>query len=70
MSGGVAFVLNEDGHFESRCNLSMVELEKVVAVEDIRRLNDLLLAHVKHTNSPKARGILAQWDKELRASSR
>ena len=30
MSGGVAFVLNELDKFQSRCNLGMVELEKVV----------------------------------------
>src|SRR5207253_9812517 len=59
MSGGLAFVRNEDGAFESRCNLAMVELEKVDAVEDIRRLRELLEAHVRHTDSPKARGILA-----------
>jgi glutamate synthase (NADPH/NADH) large chain len=29
MSGGVAYVLDEDGTFPSRCNLSMVELEPV-----------------------------------------
>ncbi|HEY2186493.1 MAG TPA: glutamate synthase-related protein, partial [Xanthobacteraceae bacterium] len=29
MSGGVAYVLDEDGTFETRCNLAMVELEPV-----------------------------------------
>ncbi len=29
MSGGVAYVLDEDGNFEKRCNLSMVQLEPV-----------------------------------------
>jgi glutamate synthase (NADPH/NADH) large chain len=29
MSGGVAYVLDEDGTFESRCNMSMVDLEPV-----------------------------------------
>jgi glutamate synthase (NADPH/NADH) large chain len=29
MSGGVAYVLDEDGDFERRCNLAMVELEPV-----------------------------------------
>lgn len=29
MSGGVAYVLDEDGDFEKRCNLAMVELEPV-----------------------------------------
>jgi glutamate synthase (NADPH/NADH) large chain/glutamate synthase (ferredoxin) len=65
MSGGLAYVLNEDGAFESRCNLSMVELEKLEAAEDIRRLKELLEAHAKHTGSPKARGLLAHWEKEL-----
>ncbi|MGE3148746.1 MAG: glutamate synthase large subunit, partial [Pseudorhodoplanes sp.] len=35
MSGGIAYVLDEDGSFESRCNLSMVELEPVPAEEDV-----------------------------------
>jgi glutamate synthase (NADPH/NADH) large chain len=29
MSGGIAFVLDEDGDFEKRCNMAMVELEPV-----------------------------------------
>ena len=29
MSGGVAYVLDEDGSFEKRCNMSMVQLEPV-----------------------------------------
>jgi glutamate synthase (NADPH/NADH) large chain len=35
MSGGVAYVLDEDGTFERRCNLAMVALEPV-ADEDER----------------------------------
>jgi glutamate synthase (NADPH/NADH) large chain len=35
MSGGIAYVLDEDGTFASRCNMAMVELEPVVAEEDI-----------------------------------
>jgi glutamate synthase (NADPH/NADH) large chain len=31
MSGGIAYVLDEDGTFESRCNMAMVELEPVAA---------------------------------------
>jgi glutamate synthase (NADPH/NADH) large chain len=34
MSGGVAYVYDEDGHFASRCNTSMVSLEKVLAREE------------------------------------
>jgi glutamate synthase (NADPH/NADH) large chain len=35
MSGGIAYVLDEDGTFERRCNLAMVELEPVPAEEEI-----------------------------------
>jgi glutamate synthase (NADPH/NADH) large chain len=35
MSGGIAYVLDEDGTFESRCNMAMVELEPVPDEEEI-----------------------------------
>jgi glutamate synthase (NADPH/NADH) large chain len=35
MSGGIAYVLDEDDSFESRCNMSMVELEPVVEEETL-----------------------------------
>jgi glutamate synthase (NADPH) large chain len=34
MSGGIAYVLDEDGSFATRCNLSMVELDPVLAEEE------------------------------------
>ena len=33
MSGGIAYVLDEEGSFESRCNMAMVSLEPVVEEE-------------------------------------
>jgi glutamate synthase (NADPH/NADH) large chain len=35
MSGGIAYVLDEDGTFKSRCNMTMVELLPVPEEEDI-----------------------------------
>ncbi len=35
MSGGIAYVLDEDGSFAARCNLSMVDLEPVEEEEDL-----------------------------------
>jgi glutamate synthase (NADPH) large chain len=35
MSGGIAYVLDEDSTFKSRCNMAMVELEPVAAEEEI-----------------------------------
>ena len=37
MSGGIAYVLDEDGTFESRCNMAMIELEPVPEEEDAER---------------------------------
>jgi glutamate synthase (NADPH/NADH) large chain len=35
MSGGIAYVLDEEGNFEQRCNLSMVELEPIQKEDDV-----------------------------------
>jgi glutamate synthase (NADPH/NADH) large chain len=35
MSGGIAYVLDEDGSFDSRCNLAMVDLEPMPDEEDL-----------------------------------
>ncbi len=35
MSGGIAYVIDEDGSFKSRCNMAMVELEPVPEEEQV-----------------------------------
>jgi glutamate synthase (NADPH/NADH) large chain/glutamate synthase (ferredoxin) len=65
MSGGVAFVLNELGKFESRCNLGMVELEKVATVEDKQLLHDMVTKHFMYTGSRKAKEVLDTWETML-----
>jgi len=35
MSGGIAYVIDEDGTFKSRCNMAMVELEPMPGEEDV-----------------------------------
>ena len=35
MSGGIAYVIDEDGTFKSRCNLAMVALEPILDEEDV-----------------------------------
>ena len=37
MSGGIAYVLDEEGNFETRCNLAMVELESVAEEEELNQ---------------------------------
>lgn len=66
MSGGIAYVYDADGTFESRCNLGMVELEKVSRNEDIMTIRNLLTQHLKYTASEVAARILEHWERELK----
>jgi len=65
MSGGVAFVYDEDGLFVRRCNPEMVELETVDG-EDAQTLRALVEEHARRTGSKKAAMLLADWDTALR----
>jgi glutamate synthase (NADPH/NADH) large chain/glutamate synthase (ferredoxin) len=65
MSGGLAFVFNEDGKFEQRCNMGMVEHEKVTTKEDMQILREMIEAHHRYTGSRKAKMILDGWDSLL-----
>ena len=57
MSGGAAFVYDEEGNFKDRCNLEMVELEKPDQ-DDIASLKNLIENHYKYTESARAKEIL------------
>jgi glutamate synthase domain-containing protein 3 len=62
MSGGVAFVLDEDGLLARRCNHALVELSAVTAREDLRLLRRLVTRHAKLTGSRRAKALLEHWD--------
>jgi len=62
MSGGVAFVLDEDETFQERCNLGMVELDKVTQPDDVTLLRKRIERHSELTGSPRARSILSDWN--------
>lgn len=73
MSGGVAYVYDEDGQFAKRCNMSMVALEKVESAEssvgkihhldqpDEITLKTLIENHAKYTGSERASAMLTDW---------
>ena len=75
MSGGVAYVYDEDGSFNKRCNMAMVSLEKVEAAStftagSINHLNQadettllaLIDKHIAYTGSERAQAIRADWE--------
>ena len=77
MSGGVAYVFDEDKKFARRCNTSMVTLERVVTADeqeasvpravwhrgqtDEAQLRQFIEDHHKWTGSLRARHILDHW---------
>jgi glutamate synthase domain-containing protein 3 len=64
MSGGLAYILDEDGKFESRCNDGMVDVE-ALATDDITRLKQLLTRHLEYTGSGVAKRLLDNWESAL-----
>ena len=61
MSGGIAYVLDEDGGFEGRCNQELVDLESLTA-EDAAVVRALVTEHLERTGSPVAARVLDRFD--------
>jgi glutamate synthase (NADPH/NADH) large chain len=75
MSGGIAYVIDDDGTFEQRCNRAMVELQEMpewdegemhgdltdMTQYDNERLHRLITQHARYTGSKRAAEILANW---------
>jgi len=66
MSGGIAYVLDEQGDFAVRCNTGMVALEALDDDTEISQVRTLLEQHLYYTESSVARRILEDWDKLLK----
>jgi glutamate synthase (NADPH/NADH) large chain len=62
MSGGVAYVLDDNKDFASKCNMEMVELESVENAADKAELKALITEHQENTQSDVAEELLADWD--------
>ncbi|KAL7146167.1 hypothetical protein ABFS83_06G022800 [Erythranthe nasuta] len=65
MSGGIAYVLDADSTFKSRCNLELVDLDPVEEEEDILTLRMMIQQHQRHTGSQLAKEVLANFDSLL-----
>jgi len=62
MSGGIAYVLDDQGNFEINCNKGMVDLDELVDDEDCQTVRMLLKKHVNFTKSTVAKNILDNWN--------
>jgi glutamate synthase (NADPH/NADH) large chain/glutamate synthase (ferredoxin) len=68
MSGGVAYVLDEDGSFPARCNMGMVGFEELCEADAIE-LRSMIEEHLQRTDSTVARDVLGRWERLLAAGA-
>jgi glutamate synthase domain-containing protein 3 len=63
MSGGFAYVLDDDNRFRRRCNPAMIDLEQMDEEDDDAQwLQETINRHHELTGSSRAAEILADWD--------
>ncbi|HEU5462755.1 MAG TPA: glutamate synthase large subunit [Candidatus Binatia bacterium] len=65
MSGGIAYVLDEDSSFKNRCNLETVALEPLDR-RDLQEVEEMLKRHAVYTRSARAWKLLALWQETAR----
>ena len=65
MSGGIAYVLDEDNDLYMRTNKSMVFSEEVTNKYDVLELKEMIKEHVTLTNSEKGKEILDHFSEYL-----
>jgi glutamate synthase (NADPH/NADH) large chain/glutamate synthase (ferredoxin) len=68
MSGGVAYVLDEDSSFHKRCNMGMVGFEELAEADAIE-LRAMVEEHLRRTDSSVAARVLAEWEQLLAKSA-
>ncbi len=65
MSGGIAYVLDEESVFDSLCNKSMVDLERLDDADEQVFVKELIERHHEYTGSDRAKALLDDWDATL-----
>ncbi|HRR35085.1 MAG TPA: glutamate synthase-related protein, partial [Kiritimatiellia bacterium] len=62
MSGGIAYVLDEDGLFaDQHCNREMVDLEELIDHREIAEVLGIIRRHHELTGSPVAKRVMDAW---------
>ena len=64
MSGGIAYVLDEDGTFSERCNLSMVELEPIPEEDDLMESEGHQSGDIEHHGRVHLSSDMTKYDDE------
>ena len=65
MSGGIAYVLDEDTSLYKRVNKQLVSMEPVTDKYDVLELKEIITEHVAYTNSKKGKEVLDNFGEYL-----
>ncbi|MBQ0788132.1 MAG: glutamate synthase subunit alpha, partial [Oceanihabitans sp.] len=65
MSGGIAYVLDQDGTFQQNCNAEDLNIDPITSEADQLQLKELIENHLEATGSPLAARILKDWNNYL-----
>jgi glutamate synthase (ferredoxin) len=65
MTGGLAYILDEDDTLIPKINREIVKIQRVVAPVGQMQLKSFIEAHVEKTGSTRGAEILKEWDKYL-----
>ena len=65
MSGGIAYVLDEDSDLYMRTNKEMVSMREITSKYDVLELKEMIKEHVALTNSDKGKRILDHFSEYL-----
>ncbi len=65
MSGGVAYIFDENQLFDTKCNLEMVDIEAVGEDADQKFLKDTIQKHIEYTDSSVAKDLIKNWEESL-----
>lgn len=65
MTGGLAYILDEQGSLEAKLNPEIVKIQRIRTSAGEQQLKALIQAHFDRTASAKAQTILANWSEYL-----
>ena len=62
MSGGIAYVLDEEEDFPTRCNMNGIQIYSLEEQEEVELIRGMIRRHAEYTGSRRAQSVLALWD--------
>jgi glutamate synthase domain-containing protein 3 len=65
MSGGIAYIWDDDERSRARINTGMVDLEALDDADEVAELKALIEEHAAATDSERAKAILVDWEAQL-----